>query len=116
MRPVLYSVAVTLGSSDQAVLLQSPCIVYADQVPVRSWFMLDPEVLSVPVDENFSQKTLSVAPSSTSYLEGGKTLRKKCELGIIYRVKRMGLLRIMGDKLTLTSHYPVFRHLKVDTT
>ena len=63
--------------------------------------------MSVPVDENFRKKRLSIAPSYPSYLEVCKNISESGELETIYRVKRMGLVRIMSDKLTLTSGYPV---------
>ena len=107
-RRISCCVATALGPGDQYVRSQSPSTVYADQVLDQG--ILDPKLLPVLANENFRKKMPSVVPSSTSYLEAWTKhcTIEECELGMIYRVKRMGLLRIIRDKLTLTSHYPVF--------
>ena len=56
----------------------------------------------------FPQKKGRVSrPDTLATSRGGKTSRGSCELEMIYRVKRVDLVRIMRDKLTLTSGYLV---------
>ena len=69
----------------------------------RSWarFIVDPKLLSVPVDGNFGQKkkvVLRLVPLATLRRGVEKTSCENCELEMIYRVKRM--TRITRDKLT----------------
>ena len=70
-------------------------------------FIVDPTLLSIPVLENFRKKSWVSRPVTLAISRCGKTSGESCELGTIYRVKRMGLVRIMSDKLTLTSGYSV---------
>jgi len=87
------------------VLSQSPGIVLADQVPDQVYFRSDIIVRSGR--REFPKIIISVAPSYLATSRGGKISCENCELAMIYRVKRMGLVRIMRDVVTLTSGYPV---------
>ena len=107
MRRISYlCAAVTLGMGDQAVFSQSDWIVCADQVPCQ--VCSRSEIIVSSGRREFPQNwwvSLPVAPATS---RGVKTSRENYELEMIYRVKRMGLVRIMRDMLTLASGYPRF--------